>query len=117
VEKSKTHWLADRTIEFITSQSNPWHAFVDIVLPHLPCRPSAPFSKMHASEDIPKWPGWDDEFINKPFAHAQQPWNWNLEAMQWPETAAQVARYYGVVSQIDDAIGKSLRTWILKTPL
>lgn len=108
LEKSKTHWLADRTIEFIESQTGPWHAFVDIGMPHLPCRPSAPFSSMYKPEEIPPWPGWDDPFLDKPFAHEQQAWNWNLEAMQWPEMAAQVARYYGMVSQIDDAIGRIL---------
>ena len=109
LEQAKTHWLADRAIEFIGAQRGPWHLFVDIGMPHLPCRPSAPFSRMYDPAAIPEWPGWNDTFENKPFAHEQQAWNWNLEAMPWAEMAGQVARYYGMVSQIDDAIGRILR--------
>ena len=109
LEQAKPHWLADRAIEFIGAQRGPWHLFVDIGMPHLPCRPSAPFSRMYDPAAIPEWPGWNDTFENKPFAHEQQAWNWNLESMPWEEMAGQVARYYGMVSQIDDAIGRILR--------
>ena len=113
LEQAKTHWLADRAIEFIGAQRGPWHLFVDIGMPHLPCRPSAPFSRMYDPAAIPEWPGWNDTFENKPFAHEQQAWNWNLEAMPWAEMAGQVARYYGMVSQIDDAIGRILGACII----
>ena len=107
LEDSKTHFLAGQALSFIQTVDPrmPWHLWLDFGMPHLPCQPSAPFSRMYRPEDIPPWPGYDDSFVRKPFCHQQQSWNWRLENMPWEDMARQVARYFGMVSQIDDAIG------------
>ena len=110
LEDSRTHFLARQALDFVRSVQGgaPWHLWLDFGVPHLPCQPSAPFSRMYDPADIPPWPGYDDAFNHKPFCHEQQMWNWRLENMPWEDMAAQVARYYGMVSQIDDAIGRLL---------
>jgi len=110
LEDSKTHFLAQQALDFVRSTGTeaPWHLWLDFGMPHLPCQPCATFSRMYDPKDIPPWPGYDDPFIHKPFCHEQQTWNWCLEGMPWPDMARQVARYFGMVSQIDDAIGRLL---------
>ncbi|MDR2619138.1 MAG: sulfatase-like hydrolase/transferase [Treponema sp.] len=102
-----THFYARKAAEFIRSEKGQGGFFLwaDFGVPHLPCRPSAPFSRMYQAKDIQPWPGYDDKKENKPYTHKQQTLNWGLENVSWSEMAGQVARYCGVVSQLDDAIG------------
>lgn len=112
VEDSGTHWMANQAavmIEKFAAEDKPWHIWVDYEEPHLPCRPSAPFSTMYDPKDIEPWDGFGDEFIHKPYSHRQQTLSWETDQMTWDEHfAPMVARYYGVVSQLDDAIGRIL---------
>jgi len=112
LEDSHTHVLADKTngiINNFAKQNKPWFVNIDFGEPHLPCRPSAPFDTMYKPEDIEKWGGFDDKFINKPYMHRQQVINWNLEDRTWEEWSRTVALYYGYISQYDDAIGRVLK--------
>ena len=112
VEDSGTHWMADRACEVLeefAAAGKPWHIWVDYEEPHLPCRPSAPFSEMYDPDQIEPWPGSDDPFENKPYCHRQQTLNWATDELTWKDFAPMVARYYGVVSQLDDAIGRILK--------
>lgn len=112
VEDAGTHWMADRASEMIrefAGQDKPWHIWVDYEEPHLPCRPSRPFSTAYRPEDIEPWPGFGDEFRHKPYIHKQQTLSWNTEDLTWEKDfAPMVARYMGVISQLDDAIGRIL---------
>lgn len=112
VEDSGTHWMADQAaamIEKFASQDRPWHIWVDYEEPHLPCRPSAPFSTMYKGEEIAPWDGYGDNFVNKPYCHKQQTLSWGTDSLTWEDDFCHMAaRYYGVVSQLDQAIGKIL---------
>lgn len=112
VEDSGTHWMADRACEVLeefAQNGKPWHIWVDYEEPHLPCRPSSPYAEMYNPEEIEPWPGFGDEFINKPYCHKQQTLNWDTYGLGWDVFAPMVARYYGLVTQLDDAIGRILR--------
>jgi len=52
------------------------------------------------------WPSFEDNFKNKPYIQKQQLYSWSIENFTWDDWAPIVARYYGIISQIDDAIGK-----------
>lgn len=112
VEDSGTHWMAARACEMIekfAAEGKPWHIWVDYEEPHLPCRPSAPFSTMYDPDSIPMWEGCGDPFNNKPYCHKQQTLSWDTDALTWEhDFKYMVARYYGVVSQLDQAIGRIL---------
>lgn len=110
---SRTHWLADRACEMIrrfAATGRPWHVWVDNEDPHLPCRPSEPFASMYDTKDIPPWDGFGDPFLNKPYCHRQQTLSWGTQDMTWDDFAPMAARYYGLISQLDDAIGRILDT-------
>lgn len=111
LEDSRTHWLAAQAISLIerySEEERPWHIRLDFPEPHLPCQPVAQFADMYKPEDVPMWRSFSDEFINKPYIQKQQLYNWNIQDYTWEDWAPIVARYYGIISQVDDAIGKVL---------
>ncbi|WP_052737918.1 sulfatase-like hydrolase/transferase [Bacillus sp. SA1-12] len=113
VEKSQTHWTAQKTMGMIrefTRNSEPWHIRVNFSEPHLPCRPSKPFSDLYDPKEIPIWRNFNDDFLNKPYIQKQQLYNWEIEHFTWDDWAPIVARYYGIISQVDEAIGRILAT-------
>ena len=111
VEDSQTHWLASQAIEKIHSYArgdSPFHIWVDWGIPHLPCQPSEPFSSMYKADEIQSWDGFDDPFIKKPYCQRQQAINWDLDGCKWSDISPMVARYFAMISQLDDCIGNIL---------
>ena len=112
VNDSRTHWMSDRAVEMIekfAAAGRPWHIWLDNEEPHLPCRPCAPFSTMYDPASIPPWDGFGDTFEHKPYIHKQQTLSWDTANLDWEhDFAPMVARYYGVISQLDQAIGRVL---------
>lgn len=109
VEDSRTHWQAGKAIGMLkkfTSEKKPWHMWVDFEEPHLPVRPSEPFASMYKPEDAKPWDGFGDTFENKPYIHKQQTLSWDTDTLTWDDFGPMVARYYGLISQLDDAIGR-----------
>ena len=84
--------------------------WVDFEEPHLPCRPCKPFSEMYDPGKIEPWDGWGDTFENKPYIHQQQTLSWDTDKLTWDDFAPMVARYFGCITQLDDAIGRILDT-------
>lgn len=113
LEDSRTHWFAERASAAITELATggaPWHVRVDFVEPHLPSRPAKPFADLYPPESIPPWGGFADQFLNKPYIQQQQLMNWRVEDYGWADWAPTVSRYFGLISQLDDAIGRLLDT-------
>lgn len=106
VEDAQSHFMTRLAIEEMRSaKGKPWHIFLDLPFPHLPCRPSSPFAEMYRSEDTIPWQSYGDTLENKPFCQRQQIRNWGLEGRTWEDWAPTVAYYYGMCSQLDDAFG------------
>lgn len=113
LEDAQTHWFAARAgemLEQLRDDGRPWHLALHFSEPHLPCRPSAPFAAMYAAADIPEWAGFRETFVGKPYIQRQQLMSWGVEGYSWQDWAPIVARYYAVISQLDDAIGRVLET-------
>lgn len=111
-EDSPTHWLADRaaeTIRRLEGGGEPWHVALHFAEPHLPCRPAGRFADMYDPDTIAPWPSFAEDFAGKPFIQRQQLYSWGIETYEWSDWAPIVARYYGVISQLDEAIGRVLR--------
>ena len=113
LEDARTHWFAQKAIGLIKEfdqKKQPWHIQLDFPEPHLPCQPVEQFAQMYDPQEIPEWRSFRDEFVNKPYIQKQQLYNWNIENFTWNDWAPIVARYYAIISQMDDAIGKVLNT-------
>jgi arylsulfatase A-like enzyme len=81
-----------------------WHTME----PHLPCHPPEPHASMYDPKSIPAWPGFADGLENKPHIHRQMRKNWQVEGWTWEQWAPSVARYLGVVTLLDEQIGRVL---------
>ncbi|MCL6633804.1 MAG: sulfatase-like hydrolase/transferase [Alicyclobacillus herbarius] len=113
LEGSRTHFLARQACTRLAGYAaagGPWHLRVDFPEPHLPCRPSAPYADRYRPEQVPCWHNFAETFANKPYIQRQQLYNWRIEDFTWADFAPVVARYYAVISQVDDAIGRILHT-------
>ncbi|MBM3190743.1 MAG: DUF4976 domain-containing protein, partial [Chloroflexi bacterium] len=111
VEQARTHWCAERAIELMrryVRAADPWAIALAFEEPHLPCYPASPFAEMYPPEDIPPWGSFGESFAGKPYIQRQQLLSWGLEGLGWDEWALYVSRYLGMVSQIDDAVGRLL---------
>lgn len=109
VTDSRTHWMADRAVELIYRYENEgasWHLRLDFHEPHLPCNPCEPFASLYDPAAVPQWAGFEESFRDKPYIQQQQLRNWSYENLEWKDWAPAVARYYGIITQMDDAIGK-----------
>ncbi len=105
-EDTKTYRICSSAAAFIDKNKGlPWHVWVDITDPHLPCRPSAPYDSMYSPDDMQPWDGFGDKFENKPYIQKKQIENWKLEGLEWKDFAPTAARYYGMISQTDASIG------------
>ncbi len=110
-EEAAPHWQAKeaaRLIKRYQEEGKPWHLWVDFKEPHLPVRPGEPFASMFRAEDMTPWAGFDDPFHHKPYAHRQQTVSWQTSGYAWQDFAPMVARYLGLIAQLDDAIGRIL---------
>jgi arylsulfatase A-like enzyme len=112
LEDTRTHRtarLAAQMIDKLAESGAPFHLRVNFGEPHLPCRPAAPFHERYRPEDVPEWGSFSETFEGKPYIQEQQLYNWRIEGFTWRDWAPIVARYYAVISQLDDAIGNVLR--------
>lgn len=111
LEYSETHWFAGRaveTLERLQSAGRPWHMALHFSEPHLPCRPSGRFATLYDPAGIPEWKGFRETFDRKPYIQRQQLYSWGVEHFTWEDWAPIVARYYGIISQLDEAVGRVL---------
>ena len=108
---SKTHWAAAQAcalMERYTAQDEPWFVRVDFTDPHLPCHPSEPFASLYDPDALEPWDSFGDPLEGKPYIQRQQLRNWGLEGRGWQQWKHTLAMYYGMVSQVDDAVGVML---------
>lgn len=128
LELSSTHWTAARAGELLgrlASSEGPWHLRVNFEEPHPPCRPAEPFAGMYGPEAAVPWGSFGETFEGKPYIQRQQLRSWGIESFGWEDWAPIVARYYAVISQLDDAVGRLLKqlddlglrdsTWVVFT--
>ena len=113
LEDSQTHFMASKACGLLrqyAGSGRPFHLRLDFSDPHLPCRPSQPFSRMYDPKDVPPWNSFGDSFEGKPYIQRQMVANWgNRDRTRWEDWSGCVARYYGLVSQLDDAVGRVLQ--------
>ena len=112
LEHSRTHVFAKKAIEWIErchDSQDPWVTCLEFPEPHLPCTPTTEFAELYGPEATIPWEGFYDTLEGKPSMQRKQQDNWDVVGMEWEDWAPVVAKYYGIISQLDDAIGKVLQ--------
>jgi len=110
-EQSRLAWGADhvlRMMEDCVARGRTFFLRWDPTEPHLPCRPPAATAAMYPPEDVPPWPGFDDDLAGKPYIQAQQRRSWKVDRWTWNDWAPVVARYLAEVSLLDAQLGRLL---------
>jgi arylsulfatase A-like enzyme len=113
LEEAPTHRLAaaaGAALERLAAAGGPWHLMVEFPEPHLPCLPCEPFARRYDPASIPPWPNFDEAFDGKPVIQRRQLESWGIAGWGWREWAIYLAGYFGIVAQVDDAIGRILAT-------
>ncbi len=119
-EDHPTTWIADRAVEWLRAVDGPFFAWVSFTDPHHPMDPPAPWSSRYDPADVlevlPEV--HPDEHATKPPIHAALAAGLRGGAMEWAnpggatltreELARMTAGYYGMVAQLDHAIGRVL---------
>lgn len=111
VEDAPSRWFAEKACGMLREYSGsgrPWHLALHFHDPHLPCRPAGRFAHMYDPAAIPPWPSFAETFEGKPYIQKQQLLSWGIEDYEWKDWAPVVARYYGAVSEVDEAVGRVL---------
>lgn len=113
----QSHWIADRTIDLIreSGKEQPFFAFCSFVDPHHPFDPPEPYASMYDPDSLEEPIGREGELEDKPphFMKARTACGFSNEKYDYrklsPHNWGQVkAAYYGMITQIDDNIGRIL---------
>lgn len=110
-EHSETPWTTSRAIDFIEQASgSPWCLHVSYIKPHWPYVAPAPYHDMYAPEDILPVVRSNDERNNAHPILAEYQKKRVGEAFSRDEVRdIVIPAYMGLISQIDDEIGRLLR--------
>ncbi len=119
-----TSWVRDQTVECIKrSKDKPFYILASFPEPHPPFAPPHPYSEMYGPQEIVPPALQEGELEDKPphfmdFYQGRLYSNWfkvdragnSLLGMTEAQYREIVAHYYGMISLIDDNIGKILKT-------
>ena len=114
----QSHWIADRTIDLIreSDPEKPFFAFCSFVDPHHPFDPPEPYASMYDPDKLEPPPYTEGELEDKPphFMTARTARGFSNEKYDYrrltPHDWGRVkAAYYGMITLIDDNIGRILQ--------
>lgn len=117
----QSHWIADRMIDLINEAEpeTPFFAYCSFVDPHHPFDPPEPYASMYDPDQLALPLAMDGELEDKPphFKKAQKAQGFSnekydyrlLDDRAWRQVKAA---YYGMITLIDDNIGRVL--WALE---
>jgi arylsulfatase A-like enzyme len=119
-EDHLTTWIADRASEWLRNVDGPFFGWVSFADPHHPMDPPAPWSDRYSPADVLEVVPvvHDDEFETKPAFHKALAQGMRGRSLEWAnpggatltreDLAVMTAGYYGMVAQLDHAIGRVL---------
>ncbi|MEF2246730.1 sulfatase-like hydrolase/transferase [Paenibacillus sp. IITD108] len=106
VTRSVNKWLSQ------LSSEEPFLLMVSCIEPHVPWIVPEPYASMYDPAILPEWDSYRDNFDHKPMTYTKHYTKENFCRLQddWPSMSRALAKYYGLVSMIDDAFGTILTT-------
>jgi arylsulfatase A-like enzyme len=108
--ESRLGWAADRVIEQLDdlSGTEPFFLRWDTFEPHPPYVLPEPYASMYDPDEIEPWGSFADSGTGKPWIQTQKRHTWRIDDWSWSDWAPAVARYLGVISLLDDQLGRVL---------
>ena len=111
VESSIPYFVAEeanRVIDEISSDGEPFFAWVNFWGPHTPCLVPEPYFSMYDPDAVPEHPSYCETFEGKPYRQQLIERLWGLGDYGWRGFQEISARYYGYCTLIDDMVGRIL---------
>jgi choline-sulfatase len=113
LETHPTEWVRDETLRFLAArdEGKPLFLVVSFPHPHPPLNPPEPYASMYDPDDCPIDPAWADVNLGLPrrfrklTAQPDAP-NRRVDPERLPAHRRQLALSYGLITQIDDAVGR-----------
>jgi choline-sulfatase len=105
--------IADETVKWLRSRAaqrtgKPWALYVGFVSPHFPLIAPPEFFDLYPEDKVP-WPDMYEDRPSHPFTDAMRKCMCFDEPFDAPMVRRAIAAYMGLVSFLDDNVGKILR--------
>lgn len=100
------HYLAEPSV----NDDRPFYIFASCTEPHVPWLCPSEYAHRYDPQDIPEWQSFGDTFEGRPgnYLGEYNYHNYCHPELEWPEMAQAIAHAYGVISMVDDALGRML---------
>ncbi len=96
-------------LEKYAKSGEPFFLRIDFSAPHPPYIVPEPYASMYDPADVVLDASvTEEDFAGKPYAHEEQTRRWGTRNLTEDEWRRIVARYYGLVTMVDDAVGRIL---------
>ncbi len=108
-EHHDTHYMVDRTIEYIDEQDAPWMVHLSLLRPHPPWVAPEPYNELYPPEtlmDFVRQPDRETEAQQHPFVSAYLNKAHYGAPSDDRKTARLKASYYGLMTEVDDNLGR-----------
>ncbi|MFS0726641.1 sulfatase-like hydrolase/transferase [Paenibacillus sp. 1P07SE] len=88
-------------------EKQPFFMFASCIEPHVPWNVPEPYASMYDPAELEEWDNYRDDYAGKPMTFAKHYYDVNFLRIRndWPMMAKALAKYYGMVTMIDDAFG------------
>lgn len=118
-EHHQTTWIGDRSIDYLTAHpaDQPFFLWTSFVRPHSPMVPPAPYDTMYNPDamPLPLWDEgevdlWPEAYRKRHFADGETHSSIGMYKIPDAEWQQVKAFYYGMITHIDDEIGRMIAT-------
>ncbi|WP_158299178.1 sulfatase-like hydrolase/transferase [Paenibacillus antri] len=98
----------ERWLEETAASPEPFLLFASCIEPHVPWHVPEPYASMYDPADLPEWDNYRDDYRDKPLTYSKHYYDVNYCRIRndWPTMARALAKYYGLVTMVDDAFGR-----------
>jgi len=106
-----TNWIGDRAVEYlreVRDPDKPFFMYVSFFRPHVAWNPPEPYDTMYDPKDIPLPPTPPEDLDGKPASIKAYRRIMGTDKMTEDELRAIIALHYGLVTLVDDNVGKLL---------
>jgi arylsulfatase A-like enzyme len=108
-EDNETHYMVDRCIDWIETQSKPWITHLSLLRPHPPFAVPEPYNSLHDPEEMPapsRLGSADEEARQHPLVD----YYINQSRFRAPQSQRQtqqdMVNYFGMMKEVDDNLGR-----------
>jgi arylsulfatase A-like enzyme len=109
-EDNETHYMVNRCIDWIETQSKPWVTHLSLLRPHPPFASPEPYNSLHDPEEMPepsRLGSADEEALQHPLVDYYIHHHNRFRAPDSRrQTQQDMVHYFGMMQEVDDSLGR-----------